>query len=60
MDDIFAKKAWCNPVSTRFSTGLSTTRTEESNVMETDSECANDGDEFCTNHFYTVCGFILY
>lgn len=43
MDDIFAKKAWCTPVSTRSSTGLSTTRIEESSSMETDSGCVHDG-----------------
>lgn len=42
MDDIFGKKAWCIPVATKSSTGLSATLDEESSNTETtgDSGCS--------------------
>jgi len=48
MDDIFSKKAWCNPVATRSSTGLSTNA--DCSATEADSECISNGD--LLNLFY--------
>lgn len=51
MDDIFGKKAWCIPMATKSSTGLSTTLNEESSNTETDSGCSY-GSKFLHEPFF--------
>lgn len=41
MEEIFAKKAWCDPVAVASSTGLSKKQSESNDSMEgTDSGCS--------------------
>lgn len=42
MDEIFARKAWCNPVAVASSTGLSSKQADSNDsVGESDSGCSS-------------------
>lgn len=54
MDNIFSKKAWCNPIATRSSTGLAT-NAESNSSTEADSGCIYGNNKI---YFFTFIGLL--